>query len=159
MFLTEFKSGQFYPDSFTPLFLLIPNPAAPVLEGSYVVLGIKGLSLSPPNILLLIMAKQLNLCFIQKSFSLSMWSAENFHQALRCRVFFLAWQPLSPWQYKTCLTAVIDTCLPADSNSLQAHLLVVFGWPLTIPTTSTSYRDRNVSIENTQKKNSQDWIY
>ena len=71
----------------------------------YGVLGVKGLTFYPPNILLLIVAKQFfiwtQIYSLQNTFSLSMWSVANCSQALRYCVwikgFFLAQQPFSPW--------------------------------------------------------------
>ena len=83
---------------------------------------------SPPNILLLIVTRQLNFCFIQKGFPLSVWSAANFSHALRC-----------VWSKKVSgarLNTVI--CLPAASNSSQTYFLLFFGWLLTILTSFLS---------------------
>lgn len=70
--------------------------------------------------------------FLQKVLPLSMWSAANFSQALRCCFWskgsLLARQPLSPWRCKTRLTVDTDTCVPAASNSWQICFLVVLGW-------------------------------
>ena len=102
-----------------------------MLDGRYSVLGVKGLTLSPPNISLVIVAKWLNFCFIwpQKAFSLSMWSAANFSWALRCRFwskgFLLAWQPLRPWRFLK--HAWLWTLLPVF-HQLLFHRRPAFWW-------------------------------
>ena len=61
------------------------NTTSTMLNNRYGVLKVKSLTFSPPNILLLILAKQLNGVgvFLQNVFSLSMCSAANFSRALR----------------------------------------------------------------------------
>ena len=80
--------------------------------------------------------------FLQRVFSLAMWSAANFSQAWRCPVWskgsFLSRQPLSSCWCETHSTVDTDTCLPAASNSLQTCFLVVFGWLLTVLTSFLS---------------------
>ena len=74
--------------------------------------------------------------FLQRVFSLSMWSAAIFSWALRCRIwrkaFSLVRPLLSSCWCKTHLTVVTGTSPPAASNSLQTRLFVVFGWLVTI---------------------------
>ena len=79
------------------------NTASTMPDSRYGVLGVKGLTFSFPNLLLLIVAKQLHFLFhmirvfLQKVFFLSMLSAADIGWALRCPVwikdFFLALQP------------------------------------------------------------------
>ena len=92
------------------------------------VLGVKGPTFSPPNTLLLIVAKQLifvssdHRVFLQKVFSLSMGSAANFSRALSS----VSGVRASFFSCKTCLTVDTDTCLPAAPNSLQNSFLAFF---------------------------------
>ena len=108
-----------------------------MLDSRYGVLRVKGLPFSPPNILLLIVVKQLSFSFMWPEFSSSrffpffMWLSANFSPTLRSKNFFHAQQPLSSCWYKTSLTVDTDSCLPAASNSLQTCFLVVFGWHFT----------------------------
>ena len=68
----------------------------------------------------------------RRFFSLSMWWAAKFSQALRCVVwsksFCLARQYRSPCWCKTHLIVDTYTCLPVTSNSLWTCFLVFFSW-------------------------------
>ena len=68
--------------------------------------------------------------FLQKVFSLSMWSIVEFFRV------FLEPQPVSPCRCKTRLTVYTDTCLPAASNSLCIRFFVFFLVPLLIVMTN-----------------------
>ena len=113
------------------------NTAATMID-RYGALAVKGLTFSPPNILLLIVTKQLSYFFhlttefsSRRLFSLFMSSAENFSRVLRREGEFLERGGSSSWS-KTHLTVDTVTCLPGASNSLLTCCLVVFGWLLTI---------------------------
>ena len=134
--------------------LILGNTTSTMFDSRSGVLGVKGLTFSPPSILLFIVAQELQFCFMwpqrlpsRRFFSLSTWSAANFSPALRwpgstptvwSQGFFLPQQPLSSCCCKTHLTVDTDTCLPAASNSLQTLFVAVFGWHLTILTSFLS---------------------
>ena len=90
-----------------------------IIDSRYGVL--KSLLSSSPNILLVIVSKQLNFCFLW----LQSFPPEGlFFCPSDQQDNFLARQPLSPCRYKTCVTMYTDTCL--------RDALWGFGWILTI---------------------------
>ena len=112
-----------------------------MFDSRYGVLRLKGLPCSPPNILLVIGAKQLNLCSIwSQSFPpKSFFFVHVISRKLQwsSKVLYLGQGLLSCTSASDVdaqLTVDTGTCLPAVSNSLQNSFLVVFVWLSTILT-------------------------
>ncbi|KAK6324312.1 hypothetical protein J4Q44_G00066510 [Coregonus suidteri] len=113
------------------------DAATPVLHGWDGVLRLASYPLFPPNITMVIMAKQFYFCFIrqrpslQKVRSLSPCAAANHSLAFLWRFwssgFFLAEQPFRLCRYRTRFTVDIDTFVPVSSSIFTRSFAVVLG--------------------------------
>ena len=112
------------------------DAANPVLHGWDGVLRLASLPLFPPNIKMVIMAKQFYFSsdqrtFLQKLNILSPCAVANRSLALLWRFwssgFFLAERPFRLCWYRTCFTVDIDTFVPVSSSIFTRSFAVVLG--------------------------------
>ena len=110
------------------------DAATPVLHGWDGVLWLASLPLFPPNITMVIMAKQLYFCFIRPEdispkgeIFLSMCCSLDFLWRFWSSGFFLAERPFRLCHYRTRFTVDIDTFVPVSSSIFTRSFAVVLG--------------------------------
>ena len=106
------------------------DAATLVLHGWDGVLRLASLHLFPPNIMMVIMAKQFYFCFIRPE-DISPCAVANRSLAFLCRFwrggFFLTERPFRLCRYRTRFTVDIDTFVPVCSSIFTRTFAVVLG--------------------------------
>ena len=103
----------------------------PVLHGWDDVLLLASLPIFPPNITMVIMAKQFYFCFIRPEDISPSCEVANHSLAFLWQFwssgFFLAERPFRLCRYKTCFTMDIDTFVPVSSSIFPRSFAAVLG--------------------------------
>ena len=110
------------------------DASTPVLHGWDGVVRLASLPLFPPNIMMVIMAKQFYFCFIRpedispKSMICAIANCSlAFLWQFWSSGFFLAERPFRLCRYRTCFTVHIDTFVPVSSSIFTWSFAAVLG--------------------------------